>query len=113
MPQGYYTIEQWTRRKKRVAGEWVSVGYLPFGLSLTEAEGALERIGKPGFYRLVQLQRVIWAEKKDGKFHLRKSHAGSPSDLGKMTEMFDRTGGKFPEDEVREARKLAKKERGS
>ena len=50
MPQGYYTIEQWKRPK------WVAVAVLPFGLSLTAAEQALKRMGKPGFYRLVQTQ---------------------------------------------------------
>jgi hypothetical protein len=38
MPQGYYTIEQWTRPG------WVAALVLPFGISLPAAEQALERL---------------------------------------------------------------------
>jgi len=30
------------------------------------AEGALEKLGEPGCYRIVQMQRVIWAEQEAG-----------------------------------------------
>jgi hypothetical protein len=106
MPQGYYTIEQW----KRV--EWVAAAVLPFGLSLTAAERALERLGKPGFYRLVHTQRVIWAEREPTGLRLRKSHALSPQGLERMREMFDRNAGRYPAEEVKAARRDVKRNRG-
>src|SRR5678816_3360033 len=99
MPQGYYTIEQW----KRPA--WVAVAVLPFGLSLTEAERALERLGKPGFYRLVHTQRIVWCEQDGGRVRLRKSHAGSPQGLAGMQEMFDQSAGRYPTERVQAARR--------
>jgi len=106
MPQGYYTIEQWTKE------EWVAIAHLPFGLSLTAAENALAKLDKPGFYRLVQMQRVIWAEKENGKIRLRKSHATTPEGLDRQRQMFDRAGGRFPVEEVRAHRLAIKKSRG-
>jgi hypothetical protein len=105
MPQGYYTIEQWK------PPQWVMVAALPFGLSLTAAEQALARLGKPGFYRLVHTQRIIWCERDGSRLRLRKSHASSPQSLRRMQEMFDRTGGRFPVDEVKAARQVAKRNR--
>src|SRR5437867_2633087 len=102
MPQGYYTIEQW----KRPA--WVVALVLPFGTSLTAAEQALQRLGKPGFYRLVQTQRVIWAERDGSRLRLRKSHASSPQNLEQMQEIFDRTDGRYPVEEAKAARRKAK-----
>ena len=109
MPQGYYTIEQWTQPEDGGKGKWVAIRHLPFGLSLTEAEQAVLELGKPGFYRLVQLQRVIWAEHEAGGLRLRKSHAGSPESLDEMRRTFERTGGRYPLEEARAARRQAKK----
>jgi hypothetical protein len=113
MPQGYYTIEQWTRTKRGGPPEWVAILHLPFGESLTAAEKAIERLGKPGFYRLVQTQRVVWAEIEGSKLRLRKSHAGSPESLDGMRQIFERTGGVYPAEEAREARRRAKQNRDS
>jgi hypothetical protein len=112
MPQGYYTIEQCAQSKRSDPPGWVAVLHLPFGESLTAAEKAIERLGKPGFYRVVQTQRVIWAEREGRGLRLRKSHAGSPENLDSMRQVFERTGGVYPVEEVKEARKRAKK-RGS
>jgi|SRR5271170_2078122 len=109
MPQGYYTIEQWKSAKKNSRPRWVPILHLPFGTSLTFAEQAIERLGKPGFYRLTQMQRVVWAEKNEAKLRLRKSHASSPESLDRMRKMFDRNGGRYPMEEVREARKQIKR----
>jgi hypothetical protein len=109
MAQGYYTIEQWTPAKKGARPEWLAVLHLPFGESLTAAEKAIERLGKPGFYRVVQTQRVIWAELEANGLRLRKSHAGSPESLDNMRQIFERTGGRYPIEEAREARQQAKK----
>jgi hypothetical protein len=105
MPQGYYTIEQWDPPR------WVAVAALPFGLTLTQAERALKRMGKPGFYRLVHTQRIVWCEREGSGIHLRKSHASSPRSLERMQEMFDRTAGRFPAEEVRAARRDQKQTR--
>ena len=110
MPQGYYTIEQWTR------GKWAAVSVLPFGLSLTDAEAQLARRGKPGLYRLVHTQRIVWCEREDSSakpssVRLRKSHASSPQSLKRIEQMFDRTGGRYPAEEARAARKKAKRTR--
>jgi hypothetical protein len=110
MPQGYYTIEQWKRPRKGAPPEWVAVLTLPFGATLTDAEQALAELDKPGFYRLVQMQRVIWAEREGGKLRLRKSHAGSPENLDRMRATFQRCGGHYPLEEVREARRKAKRD---
>jgi hypothetical protein len=109
MAQGYYTIEQWAPAKKGSRPEWVAVLRLPFGDSLTAAEKAIERFGKPGFYRIVQTQRVIWAELEANGLRLRKSHAGSPESLDNMRQVFDRTDGRYPIEEAREARRQVKK----
>jgi hypothetical protein len=93
MPHGFYTIEQW--RGKR----WVTVCHLDGGQSLTDAMQEVERRGKAGFFRIVQTQRMIWAEKKDGKLRLRKWHAGTPETLSRTAEAFDRDGGKWPDSE--------------
>ena len=106
MPQGYYTIEQWRRPR------WVGVAVLPFGMSLTAAERELARLGKPGLYRLVQTQRIVWCERDGRKLRLRKSHAASPAGLGRIEEMFDRTGGVYPAAEARAARRAVKRRRG-
>ena len=105
MPQGYYTIEQWKRHR------WTAVAVLPFGLSLTAAERALAQLGRPGFYRLVHTQRIIWCERNGRGVRLRKSHAASPEGLERMQKMFDRTGGRYPTEEAQAARREMKQKR--
>jgi hypothetical protein len=113
MPQGYYVVEQWMCSAKDSAREWMPVLVLPFGATLTAAEQALEKLREPGFYRIVQMQRVIWADQEAGVFKLRKSHANSPEGLKKMQEMFERCGGRYPHEEVRAARRLSKSKKKS
>ena len=106
MPQGYYTIEQWTRPTKKAQPTWIAIRRLPFGQSLTAAETAIKNLGNPGLYRLIHTQRIIWAEKAGTNLRLRKSHAGSPESLDQIRQMFERTGGRYPVEEVRAARKV-------
>jgi hypothetical protein len=113
MPQGYYSIEQWKRPRKQRAGTWTPVLQLPFGATLTEAEEILKQLGNPGFYRIVQMQRVIWAEAGAAGLNLRKSHASSPENLDQMRAMFERCAGRYPHEEVRAACRLAKARRSS
>jgi hypothetical protein len=56
----------------------------------------IEAEGKPGFFRVIQMQRVIWAEKIGGKLRLRKWHAGSPESLERGAAAYERVGGKYP-----------------
>ena len=93
MAQGFFTIEQW--RNKR----WVAVCDLNGDQSVTTALRELERRGKPGLFRVVQTQRMVWAEKKDGELKLRKWHAGTPETLSRTAEAFDRDHGIWPLDD--------------
>lgn len=113
MPQGYYTIEEWSPPKRGAPAQWRAIAHLPLGKSLTAAEHSIEKIGKPGLYRIVQLQRVIWAETERSGLRLRKSHAESPEGLDKIREIFERTGGQYPVQEAREARRRAKQNRAT
>src|SRR5581483_6559639 len=99
MPQGYYTIEQWMKTTKDAQPAWVPILSLPFGTSLTAAESALKDLANPGFYRVIHMERVIWAEEEDGELRLRKSHAGSPEGLDRIREMFERCRGRYPVEE--------------
>ena len=92
MAHGFFTIEQWLGKK----AQWVAVCHLDGGQSVTDALKELERRDKPGLFRVVQTQRMVWAEKTDGKLRLRKWHATSPETLSRTAEAFDRDGGKWP-----------------
>ena len=92
MAHGYYTIEEWQGKQL----QWVPVCHLNGDQSLQDALQALERHGKPGFFRVVQMQSLVWAEKNGDKLCLREWQADSPDDLSRGTEEFDRDGGKWP-----------------
>jgi hypothetical protein len=86
MPFGFFTIERWHSKKQ----QWVPVCHLNADGSITKALEELERRGRPGFFRVVQMQRMVKAEKKDGKLRLRKWHAGTPQTLARAAAGFDR-----------------------
>lgn len=90
MAHGFFTIEVWRNKKL------VTVCHLNARQSVFDALEELERQDKRGYFRIVQTQRMIWAEKFGGKLKLRKWHAGSPEDLLLGPEAFDRNGGKWP-----------------
>jgi hypothetical protein len=90
MPHGFFTIEQWRNK------EWVAVCHLDASRSVSDALKELEGRGKPGFFRVVQTQRMIWAEKVGGKLRLRKWHAGHPYTLEASAKAYDRSGGRWP-----------------
>ncbi len=94
MVHGYYTIEEWRGKEQ----QWVAVCTLNGDQSLSDALQALERHGKAGFFRVVQMQSMIWAEKDGDKLRLREWQADSPEDLSRTAEEFDRDGGKWPAD---------------
>lgn len=88
MPHGFFTIERW--RKKR----WVAVCHVHGHRTLTNAIQELERRNKAGFFRISQMQRMIRAEKIDGKLRLDKKHANDPKTLFRSAAAFDRDKGK-------------------
>jgi hypothetical protein len=92
MAHGYFTIEEWRGKKK----QWVAVCHLNGDQTVADALRELERRDKPGLFRVVQMQRMVWAEKIDGKPRLRKWHANSPDTLSRTAEAFDRDGGRWP-----------------
>jgi hypothetical protein len=92
MPHGFLTIEQWNAKRK----QWTSIAHLDAGHSMTEALRKLERRGRAGFFRIIQTQRMVWAEKKDGKMRLRKWHATNPETLARTARAFERDRGKWP-----------------
>jgi hypothetical protein len=90
MPGGFFTIEQWRNK------QWVTVYHVGGHQSLADAIRELERRNKVGFFRITQMQRMIWAEEIDGKLRLRKWHANNPETLSRSAEAFDRDKGKWP-----------------
>ena len=80
---------------------------------MTDAMQYLESLGKPGFYRVVQTRRMVWAEMESGKLRLRRWHASSPEGLARTADAFQRDGGKYPVEKAREERKRVKRSRKS
>ena len=83
-------------RETRCPSEWTPVHHFDARTTLTKAMEWIEAEGKPGFFRVIQMQRVIWAEKIGGKLRLRKWHAGSPESLERGAAAYERVGGKYP-----------------
>src|SRR5882724_3483354 len=111
MPHGFFTIEQWTAARKGGRSQWVPVLHLDAYQSLTKAMGTLEKRGKPGLYRIVQMQRCVWAEKEGGKLRLHGSHAASTENLAQIVKIYKREGGRRPVEKAREQRAHAKARR--
>jgi hypothetical protein len=107
MPHGFFTIEQWKRPKDSAATQWIPILRLDSYQSLTKAIAALEKRGEPGLFRVVQMQRCIWAEMEGGKLRLHGSHASSPENLARIVEIFEREGGRRPVEKTRQTRAAA------
>ena len=107
MPTGFFTVEQWTRAQAGSA--WIPILHLDSSQSLSKAMEALEKRGQPGLYRIVQMQRCIWAEMEKGKVRLHGSHASSPKSLAKLTELFEKEKGRRPVEKARQDRIAAKR----
>jgi hypothetical protein len=91
MPFGFFTVEQWHGKKRG----WTTVCHVTgYGKTLTEAIKQLESLGKPGFFRITQTQRIIFAEKEKGKLRMRKWHVSTPEGLARAAEQFEREGRK-------------------
>ena len=112
MPHGYFTIEQWKRPRGSATPSWIPILHLDSYQSLTKAMAALEKRSEPGLFRVLQMQRCVWAEVEDGKLRLHGSHASSPENLAKILEIFEREGGRRPVEKARQARAGQKAKRG-
>ena len=110
MPHGFFTVEQW-KRPGNGAPTWTPILHLASYQSLTKAMAALEKRRKPGLFRVVQMQRCVWAEMENGRLHLHGSHASSPESLARIVEIFEREGGRRPVEKARQARAAAKARR--
>jgi hypothetical protein len=112
MPHGFFTVEQWNPASDGGGSHWIPILHLNAHQSLTKAMAALEKQGKPGLYRAVQMQRCIWAEMEKGKLRLHGSHASSPENLAEIVEIYEREGGRRPVDKARQQCAQAKADRG-
>ena len=92
MPYGYFTILSWKGKK---AG-WVVREHVAAPATLSDALARLESRGEAGLYKLVQTQRVVWAEKSGGRFQMRKWHCGSFDPTMRLERAFDRDKGVWP-----------------
>jgi len=107
MPTGFFTVEKWTRKK--AGATWIPIFQLDSHHSLSEALEALKQRGRTGLYRIVQTQRCIWAEMKNGKLSLHGSHASSPKSLAQLTKIFEKEKGRRPVEKARQERLRAKR----
>ena len=96
MPHGFFTIEQWKPPKRGAAAKWVAVAHVNADQSLGDALKEIERRNHPGFFRVIQTQRQIWAQNVNGKLKLRKWHANSPEALAGTAKAFVRDKGRWP-----------------
>jgi hypothetical protein len=108
MPHGFFTVEQWRRRR------WTPIFHLDSYQSLTAAIAMLEKRGQPGLYRVLQTQRCLWAEnEKDkaggkGKLRVHGCHVSSPKSLAELAKLFEKERGRRPVEKARQDRARAK-----
>jgi hypothetical protein len=96
MAHGFFTIEQMKPPKRGARPAWVPVLHLDASHCLSDAFQAIEERGRAGFYRVIQTQRFVWAEKVDGQLRLQQRHASTPEELARTAEAFERDGGRWP-----------------
>jgi hypothetical protein len=111
MPHGFFTVEQWAAPQDSARPQWTPILHLDSHQSLTKAIAALEKRGEPGLYRIVQMQRCIWAQMEEGKLRLHGSHSSSLENLAQIVEIYEREGGRRPVEKAREQRARAKADR--
>ena len=111
MPHGFFTVEQWKRPPGGTTTHWIPILHLDSHQSLTKAIVLLQKRGKPGLFRVLQMQRCIWAEIEGGKLRLHGSHASSPEGLAQIVEIFEREKGRRPVEKARQERAAAKAKR--
>ena len=95
MPHGFFTIEQWKQPRKG-KGRWVVIQHLDRFKKLSDAIDLLAARKKPGFYRVIQTQRMIWAETGPKGFKMHKWHALEVKTLERTAKAFVRDRRKWP-----------------
>ena len=96
MPHGFFTVEQWERTRSQDAAQWVPIKHagpirhFDACNTLTGVRARIEAEGRPGFFRVVQTQLMIRAERIHGKLRLERKHAGSPETLERSVQAFER-----------------------
>ena len=95
MPHGFFTIEQWKPKKRGGKPQWTAVAHIDACESLSSAIQIIQQRNRPGFFRIIQTQRQVWAEVIDGKLKLRKWHAGSPKSLARTAKAFVNDKGRW------------------
>ncbi len=108
MPHGYFIVEQWASPASGEKSQWIPILHLDSHQSLTKAIEALERRGEPGLFRIIQMQRCVWAEMEEGKLRLHGSHASSPENLMQIVEIYESEGGRRPVEKARQQRAQSK-----
>jgi hypothetical protein len=96
MAYGFFTIEQWKRPKPGAKSQWVPIEHLDAHHTLSDALRSIEEGDRAGFYRVVQTQRWVWAEKVDRKVRFRRKHASNAAELARTAATFERDGGRWP-----------------
>jgi hypothetical protein len=96
MPHGFFIVEQWKPANRGARPEWAPVRQFDARHTLTQVMDWIAAEGKPGFYRVLQMQRMIWAEAREGKLRPKKWHAGSAESLERTAAAYTRDGGKHP-----------------
>jgi hypothetical protein len=112
MPHGFFTVEQWKTPRGGATSQWIPILHLDSYQSLTKVMVALEKRAKSGLYRIVQMQRCIWAEMEGGELRLHGSHSSSPENLARLVEIYEREGGRRPVKQARAQRARAKAKGG-
>jgi hypothetical protein len=108
MPHDFFTIEQWRPARRGAPARWTPILHLDADQSVTLAAQALQKRGKPGLYRVVQMQRCLWAEIANCQLRLHGSHASTPKNLAELTKIFHREHGRRPVAKSRQDRAQTK-----
>jgi hypothetical protein len=96
MSKGFFTIERLSSVTPGATAQWITVCHLSGDKSVSDAMQQIETSGKPGFFRVIQTVRMVWAEVNNGKMKQRRWHASSPETLQRTAEAFERDGGIWP-----------------
>ncbi len=111
MPHGFFTIEQWMPPQPGAKAQWIPVFHLDAWQTLTKAMETLKKRDQPGLYRIVQMQRCLWAERERGKLRLHGSHSSSPESLAQIVKIYEEEGGRRPVKKARAQRAKVKANR--
>lgn len=90
---------------------WKPIVHLDSDQTATKAIAALRLRGEAGLFRIVQVQRIVWAEREGDGLRLHGSHTSSPENLAELVRLFEEEGGRRPVEKARQDRARTKAER--